>query len=35
MATGATTNYLLPYPLSTDPVRVAGGLNVATGKSYE
>ena len=26
MATGATTNYLLPYPLSTDPVRVAGDI---------
>ena len=26
MATGATTNYFLPYPLSTDPVRVAGDI---------
>lgn len=26
MATGATQNYFLPYPLSTDPVRVAGDL---------
>lgn len=26
MATGATTNYLLPYPLSTDPVRIAGDI---------
>lgn len=26
MATGTTSNYLLPYPLSTDPVRVAGDI---------
>ena len=26
MATGTTTNYFLPYPLSTDPVRVAGDI---------
>lgn len=26
MATGATTNYFLPYPLSTDPVRIAGDI---------
>lgn len=26
MATGATTKYALPYPLSTDPVRVAGDI---------
>ena len=26
MATGATQNYFLPYPLSTDPVRVAGDI---------
>lgn len=26
MATGSTTNYFLPYPLSTDPVRVAGDI---------
>lgn len=26
MATGATTQYDLPYPLSTDPVRVAGDI---------
>jgi hypothetical protein len=26
MATGATTKYFLPYPLSTDPVRVAGDI---------
>ena len=26
MATGITTNYFLPYPLSTDPVRVAGDI---------
>lgn len=26
MATGVTTNYFLPYPLSTDPVRVAGDI---------
>ena len=26
MATGTTTKYFLPYPLSTDPVRVAGDI---------
>lgn len=26
MATGSTTKYFLPYPLSTDPVRVAGDI---------
>ena len=26
MATGTTDNYLLPYPLSTDPVRIAGDI---------
>lgn len=26
MATGVTTKYFLPYPLSTDPVRVAGDI---------
>ena len=26
MATGTTSNYFLPYPLSTDPVRVSGDI---------
>jgi hypothetical protein len=32
MATGATTRYFLPYPLSTDPVRVAGDIEQLANK---